>query len=113
MLLGQRLQATRKQKKLSQAALGKLAGTSGDVIGRYERGDIKPSIDAVVKLAEVLNISIDYLVGKNDEVDLLKDPTMVQRLRDLIALKDKEREHVLFALDAMIQNVKLRELTAA
>ena len=96
---------------LIYAALGKLAGTSGDVIGRYERGDIKPSIDAVVKLAEVLDVSIDYLVSKNDEADLLKDATMVQRLRDLVTLKDKEREHVLFALDAMIQKVKLKELT--
>ena len=96
---------------LIYAALGKLAGTSSDVIGRYERGDIKPSIDAVVKLAEVLDVSIGYLVGKNDEADLLKDATMVQRLRDLVTLKDKEREHVLFALDAMIQKVKLKELT--
>jgi hypothetical protein len=35
------------------------------------------------------------------------------RFKEVIALKDKEREHVLFALDAMIQNVKLKELTAA
>ena len=37
---------------------------------------------------------------------------MVNRFRDILALQDKEHEHVLFALDAMIQNVKLRALTA-
>ena len=67
----------------------------------------------VVKLADALAVSIDYLVGHNDNADLLQDPIMVSRFRDILALKDKEREHVLFAIDAMVRDVKLKELTAA
>jgi hypothetical protein len=37
---------------------------------------------------------------------------MVNRFKEILALKDKEREHVLFALDAMIRDVKLKALTA-
>lgn len=33
------------------------------VIGRYERGDITPSIEAVAKIADTLEVSFDYLIG--------------------------------------------------
>lgn len=45
MVLRQRITKIRKKKGLSQAALGKMIGTSGDVIGRYERGDRYQTID--------------------------------------------------------------------
>jgi len=108
-----RLAQLRKEQKLSQTKLATKIGSSFSVISRYERGEMTPSIDNAVKLAQVLNTTVGYLLGENDDADLLKDPTMVQRFRDIVALNDKEREYVLFALDAMIQNVKLKELTAA
>ncbi len=53
-----------KKEELSQAELGKLIGTSGDVIGRYERGNISPSIEAVAMVADALEVSVNYLIGK-------------------------------------------------
>ena len=81
------------------------------MISRYERGEMTPSIDSATKLASLLGTTVGYLLGKNENADLLKDPDMVNRFRDILALRDKEREHVLFALDAMIQTVKLRALS--
>ena len=37
MAFADRLSFTRKQEKIRQADLGKLVGTSGDIIGKYER----------------------------------------------------------------------------
>jgi transcriptional regulator with XRE-family HTH domain len=56
--------AIHKKKGLSQADLGKAIGTSGYIIGRYERDEVKPSIEVAVKIADALDISLDYLVGK-------------------------------------------------
>jgi ribosome-binding protein aMBF1 (putative translation factor) len=53
MNLGDNMMLLRKKKGLSQSELGKQIGTSGDVVGRYERGDIKPSID-VIKNSECI-----------------------------------------------------------
>jgi len=64
MNFGQNLMLIRKQKKLSQADLEKIIGTSGDVIGRYKRGDITPSVDVVAIIADALEVSVDYLIGK-------------------------------------------------
>ncbi|MEL6661143.1 MAG: helix-turn-helix transcriptional regulator, partial [Bacteroidota bacterium] len=39
---GNRMTQARKEKGLSRDELGKSIGTSGPVIGRYERGDMTP-----------------------------------------------------------------------
>lgn len=36
------------------------------VIGRYERDEVKPSIEIAAAIAEALEVSLDYLVGKSD-----------------------------------------------
>jgi len=46
-----RLLALRKERGWSQPELGKKVGTSGAIIGRYERGEITPSIGVAQKLA--------------------------------------------------------------
>jgi len=47
MTLGQHIITLRKEKKLSQSEPGKRAGAFGDLIGRYERDEIKPTIDVI------------------------------------------------------------------
>lgn len=49
MTLGEQITTLRKKKGISQADLGKLVETSGDIIGRYERNEVKPSIEVVIR----------------------------------------------------------------
>lgn len=44
---GKRLSEVRKTKKLSQDELAKMLDVHGAVIGRYERDEVKPSIEVV------------------------------------------------------------------
>lgn len=56
-----------------------------NVLGRYERNEVFPSIDIATKIADVLDVSLDYLVGNTDTVlekDLLKKITDIQTLPD-------------------------------
>jgi len=106
MVLGQKITETRKQKKLSQAALGKMIGTSGDVIGRYERGDIKPSIEVVIKLASALEVSIDYLVGMTS-MEVNKED--LKRLEDLAKMPEEEKKSLFKVMDAFIRDFKAKQ----
>jgi transcriptional regulator with XRE-family HTH domain len=69
----------RKKKELSQAELGKKIGTSGDIIRRYERDIMSPSIEVIIKIADVLEVSIDYLVGSTN---IKLDKATQKRLQD-------------------------------
>lgn len=72
MTFGERITLIRKQLKLSQQDLAKKIGTSAPIVGRYEREEIKPSIDVAAKLADALGVSLDYLLGKSDKMVLDK-----------------------------------------
>lgn len=101
--LGDNIMLLRKKKSLSQAALGKIIGTSGDVIGRYERGDISPSIDVVSKISEALEVSIDYLVGKTK---IKLDIKIIQRIEEIESLNQDAKNFVLRVLDMALREGK-------
>ena len=103
--LGNRITEMRKNKGLSQAALGRLVGKSGDVIGRYERGTMSPSIEVVFKLAEALEISIDYLTGKT-AIEL--DNQMLKRLEEIGKMSKEDKSVVYRVVDALIIENNIR-----
>ncbi len=108
MTLGQQITKLRKQKKLSQNDLGKKVGTSGDIIGRYERDEVNPSIEVAAKIADVLEVSLDFLMGK---VEVEVDNTLLKRVIEVQQMNDDDREHILYTLDALIKSVKLKSIT--
>ncbi len=62
MGLGERTRQLRKEMGWSQAELGEKIGTDSQRVSRYENGRISPSIDAMVRIAEAFNVSLDYLL---------------------------------------------------
>ena len=102
---GKRLTEVRKDKKMSQDEVGKLVGVHGAVIGRYEREEVKPSIEMATQLAEVLEISLDYLVGSTD---VLLEKSIVSKILDIQKLKENDRQHVFALLDAFLKQTKLQ-----
>ena len=73
---------------------------------------VKPTIDVVKKLAQVLGTTVGYLLEETPERELLKDPSMLKRLNDIARFSQKDKEHILYTLDAMISSIKLKELSA-
>lgn len=110
MDFGDNMMLLRKKKKLSQSALGKMIGTSGDVIGRYERGDITPSIDVVSKIADALEVSVDYLIGKTN---LLLDKDAVDRLVRISELNEDNKDFILNMIDMALRDFKTKKAYAS
>ena len=109
MSLGQQITALRKKKGISQADLGKRVETSGDIIGRYERDEVKPSIEVVIRMADVLEVSLDYLVGKTD---LELDSSILNRIREIQKLNDLEQQDAFKLLDMFLRDAKARKAYA-
>ncbi|OFY95355.1 MAG: transcriptional regulator [Bacteroidetes bacterium RIFOXYC12_FULL_35_7] len=106
MTIGEHIMLLRKKKNLSQAELGKKIGTSGDVIGRYERNIITPSIDVIIKIADALNVSIDYLVGKTN---LEIDKSTLKRLEDISRLNDDGKNFIFTMIDMALRDFKSKQ----
>jgi transcriptional regulator with XRE-family HTH domain len=105
---GKRLRDCRKEKELSQNEVAKLLKTNHSVIGKYERDDVNPSIDAVKRLAELLDTTVAYLVGEADTNELFKNSDMLRRLKDINELPEQDKEAILYNLDALLRDAKTR-----
>jgi len=105
MTLGEHILSLRKKQNLSQAALGKMISTSGDIIGRYERNIMTPSIDVIIKIADALNVSIDFLVGKTS---LELDNNILKRLEDISKLSPDEKDKIFMVIDTFLRDANAR-----
>ncbi len=108
MTFGEKITYARKQKKMTQGDLGKAIGTSGDIIGKYERDEIKPSIDTAARVADALGVTLDYLV--KDEQYQNIDQEALNRLKLIEKLPQDERSHLFATMDAFFAKHKLQSL---
>ena len=63
-----KLKEIRKLKGISQAKLGKLIGVADTVISKYERKICDPSIENLIKMADIFGVSVDTLVGHDAKI---------------------------------------------
>ncbi len=112
MALGERIKALRKEAGLSQGALGERIGSDSQRVSRYENGRITPSVDAVVRIAEAFNVSIDYLLVEDAPRRPLHvaDLGLVSRLADIAELSAEDRSSLLHMLDALVTKNRLKAL---
>jgi transcriptional regulator with XRE-family HTH domain len=111
MDFGDRIVQIRKEKNISRDELGKIVGTSGAIIGRYERGDMKPSIEIASKIAKALNVSLDFLVGNSPLI--IKDSKILERLESIASMPDNEKSQLFNVIDAYIRDFKTRQAYSA
>lgn len=67
MPLHNRLREYRARYRLSQTELGNLADVSRQTISLIERGDYNPSVTLALKLAKILNASVEQLFSYTEE----------------------------------------------
>jgi len=106
MTFGERVSLTRKKLKISQEKLAKEINTSAPVIGRYERNEIKPSVEVAAKIANTLGVTIDYLIGNSDSVAF--DKRTLKRLEEIESLPEEDKEKLYYFIDMAIRDAKAK-----
>ena len=96
----------RKRRGLSQAEIGRRIGIQGDAYGRYERNTVKPNIEIATKISDILNVSLDYLVGKRDSE---LDEDVLKKIEDISKMDPVSKSHVFALLDAFLMVNKLQK----
>ena len=72
MKFPERLKAIRDSRGITQRHLSEVLNITISTISHYENGTREPSIEILIQMAEVLNVSVDYLVG-NTDVNILPE----------------------------------------
>ena len=110
MTFGERIVSLRKKQKWSQDELAKKVGTSAPIIGRYERNEIKPSIEVAKKLADELGVTIDYLIGGSNKIF---DKDLLKKIEDIESLSEEDRQQIYYVLDMALSYHKTKQTFTA
>jgi transcriptional regulator with XRE-family HTH domain len=106
-LFGQRLRQVRLEQGFTQTELARRAGLSPGLIGQLEQGKVKPSLQSVKKIADVLGLSPCYFIAEEatledmlrlfppDARELLAEPEVQAVLRQLCGCSEKELRFII------------------
>ena len=61
-----RISMLRKEKHLNQVGLALKLNVSQKMISAYENGTHQPSIDTLIKMSNIFNVSVDYIIENSD-----------------------------------------------
>lgn len=103
-MIGTRIQQRRESLRLTQEELADLVGTTQRQISRYERGSNNPGPELIVKLAQVLGTTTDYLLGITDEPNQFGtlDVVELELLELLRSQNPSQREKIVKAIKALV-----------
>lgn len=93
------IRAKRKEKNMTQKELAGKVGLTASTITKYEKGLLEPNIETLNKIADVLNVTIndligdDFIIGASEKGITIKSLQEIQErvIKDLIsycAIKD-------------------------
>ena len=85
-----RLRTARDKRGLNQNDLAKRAGLQASAISHFETGTRKPSFDNLRRLADALDVTTDYLLGRVNELDGLAGADRLRRHYDRLSSEDRD-----------------------
>lgn len=102
-----RIKFLREELNMTQQELADKLDGAKSTVAMYEKGDRKPSMEVLLKLSEIFNCSIDYILGKSDirnpeEVKINIDDADVSFLNGVKGLNETNKMIIQNTLEALL-----------
>src|SRR5262245_20576265 len=86
----ERLKAARAKRELSQEGLAQRSNLQPSAISHFETGARRPSFDNLRRLADALDVTTDYLLGRVEDTQDLASADRLHRHLDQLSTGDRE-----------------------
>lgn len=106
------LKKLRKEHGFSQKALAEMLGITQQAVYKYENSSVEPDIQTLIYLADVFDVSVDYLIGREPEA---VEPNVRITADDIVHLKIWRTlpKPLRAELDGIVQKFDIVPATAA
>lgn len=102
--IAQRLVRLRKERGITQAQMATLLGVSQPVVSDYERGALRLHGELILKVAEILGVSADELLGRDSQTKKARTPGKVQKVFEEVSrLPRRQQEKVVEFVTAFVR----------
>lgn len=109
-----RLRTLRSARKLTQTRLAELLDISPRVYSRWETGGVTPHFDTIVRLAELLGVSLDELAGRGgaQSPPTIRNHELHRLYQKVDLLSDEDQKALLVVLDSLVKRSSVSRLMA-
>ena len=88
-----RLRICRDTKRLQQKDVADKTGIGKSSLSTYETGDVTPSLENLIVLADFYNVSLDYLCGRETDCVIRTDDLSQSQIEGLLRIANELREN--------------------
>ena len=108
--IANRIADTRKERGISQQQIAKKLGVTQPIISRYERGELRIHAELLVKIAKILKVTTDELLGlqppkndgkKKDELDTPSKRRMWKKFQQVAKWPEKDQRAVIRLINSV------------
>lgn len=110
-----RIKKLREEFKYTQQDLADKLNGSKSVIGLYENETRKPSMEVLIKLSEIFDCSIDYILCKTDvrNPEQSDDPLGLAKIgfsmKDYVPPTETQKEQIKIIIETILKDNKKKE----
>lgn len=108
-----KLKLARQQKGFTQGQVAQRVGSDSQRISKYERGVMVPTTAILIKLANALEVSLDYLLldAEDRAVSKIQDTALLNQFTQIESLAENDKFLIKGLLDAFIKKSKFEILS--
>ena len=116
MTFGEKVRELRKRRQMTQEQLAELMGSHESHVGRYEKDQSFPTAPAIRKLAEIFNVSADYLLFDTMETipdslsETIADTELLLLFKELDRMDDETRAFAKKILTLVVNENRIRQM---
>ncbi len=111
--LGERIKRLRKEKKMTQEMLGSYFKMTKSGVCDWEIGKSRPDIDKLIKLADILDVELTYLLQGDDPINMDEFEKFSAEMKargitnaQLKKLTPKEKRSLYMLIEQLVNNIE-------
>lgn len=113
-VFSERLRMLREARQITQTRLSALLEVDPRVYNRWERGTSSPQLDTVVRIADLLQVSLDELAGRSAAVSEPKihNLELLNLYQQVDSLSDASQQALVLIIDGMVKQAQMEKVVA-
>ncbi|MEW6368253.1 MAG: helix-turn-helix transcriptional regulator [Acidobacteriota bacterium] len=107
--IGERLTRIRRERGITQVELARKLGVAQPVLSDYERGELRLHGQLIVKLARILGVTTDELLGvepSRPSKSPVKNRRLLRRLQDMDMLPKRDQQAIYRTITAFLERAQ-------
>ncbi len=108
----ERLRLLRTERGLTQTRLAELLGMPARSYNRWERGGHVPHLEMAIKIADLLQVSLDELVGRKDASShvAIRNHELHHLVQQVDALPDEDQQALITVMDGLVKKTQFAQV---